>query len=215
MSASTTPTDSPRRASDAARLTVTLDLPTPPLPLATAYTLVRLPGWANGMTGSPPVPPRRLAWSSLRWASLITPKSISTPETPCTVPTAAVMSVRSLSRSGHPAAVSSSPTVTTPAASTSTDLTMPRSVMGRRISGSSTVASAARIAPSRVVAGAVMVAMLRRPGRDRPARDRRCGLADSPPAGGHLSGEPRNWHWTPGADECDYRHGYAARLPTP
>ena len=36
---------------------MTLDLPTPPLPLATAYTRVREPGWANGMTGSAPPAP--------------------------------------------------------------------------------------------------------------------------------------------------------------
>ena len=52
MSASTTPTDRPRAASAAARFTVTEDLPTPPLPEATAYTRVSEPGWANGMSGS-------------------------------------------------------------------------------------------------------------------------------------------------------------------
>src|SRR5213595_3622627 len=52
MSASTTPTFRPRAARAAARLTVTLDLPTPPLPLATAYTRVLASGWANGITGS-------------------------------------------------------------------------------------------------------------------------------------------------------------------
>ena len=40
MSASSTPTVSPRAASAAARFTVTDDLPTPPLPLATASTRV-------------------------------------------------------------------------------------------------------------------------------------------------------------------------------
>ena len=40
MSASSTPTVRPRAASAAARLTVTDDLPTPPLPLATASTRV-------------------------------------------------------------------------------------------------------------------------------------------------------------------------------
>ena len=40
MSASSTPTVSPRAASAAARLAVTDDLPTPPLPLATASTRV-------------------------------------------------------------------------------------------------------------------------------------------------------------------------------
>ena len=40
MSASSTPTVRPRAASAAARFTVTDDLPTPPLPLATARTRV-------------------------------------------------------------------------------------------------------------------------------------------------------------------------------
>ena len=53
----------------------------------------------------------------------------------------------------------------TPAASTATDRTMPRSVIGRRISGSSTVASAAWIADSMVAAGADMRPMLVRPVR--------------------------------------------------
>ena len=52
MSASMTPTLCPAAASAAARFTVTEDLPTPPLPLATASTLVSDAGWANGITGS-------------------------------------------------------------------------------------------------------------------------------------------------------------------
>ena len=52
MSASTTPTFWPEAASAAARFTVTDDLPTPPLPLATAYTRVSEVGWANGISGS-------------------------------------------------------------------------------------------------------------------------------------------------------------------
>src|ERR1700731_1249451 len=51
MSASRSPTDRPRAAIEAARLTVTLDLPTPPLPEATAYTRVSDPGCANGISG--------------------------------------------------------------------------------------------------------------------------------------------------------------------
>ena len=50
MSASTTPTLRPCAASAAARLTVTEDLPTPPLPLATAYTRVSELGLANGIS---------------------------------------------------------------------------------------------------------------------------------------------------------------------
>src|SRR5437660_7100286 len=106
MSASTTPTDRPLAASAAARLTVTLDLPTPPLPDATAYTLVREPGWANGMTGSAPDPPRSLACSPLRCSSDITPKATRTELIPGTEPTAAGMSLLSVARSGQPATVS-------------------------------------------------------------------------------------------------------------
>jgi hypothetical protein len=154
MSASITPTASPRLARAAARLTVTLDLPTPPLPLATAYTLVREPGWANGMTGSAAAePPRSVACKALRCSSDITPKSMLTEVIPGILVTAAVMSVVSLSRRGQPATVSRSSTLTWLSA-TVKPLTMPRSVIGRRISGSSTVASAAWIASSSVGAGA-------------------------------------------------------------
>src|SRR2546421_470938 len=120
MSASTTPTDRPRAARAAARFTVTEDLPTPPLPLATAYTRVLEPGWANGMTGSAAPGPRRLACSSLRCSGLITPKSISTPATAGTALTAAVMSARSLSRIGQPATVSRMPSSATPSRPTDT-----------------------------------------------------------------------------------------------
>src|SRR5688500_5932505 len=116
MSASTTPTDRPLAASAAARFTVTLDLPTPPLPDAIAYTRVREPGWAKGMTTSAPAPPRRADWRALRWASVITPNSTETAVTPATAPTAAVPSEVSLSLSGQPATVRSMPTVTTPVA---------------------------------------------------------------------------------------------------
>ena len=83
MSASTTPTDSPRAASAAARLTVTDDLPTPPLPDATQYTRVSEPGWANGITGSA-ASPRRLRRKAVRCSSLITSSSTRTPRIPGT-----------------------------------------------------------------------------------------------------------------------------------
>ncbi len=71
MSASSIPTDIPRAAIAAARLTVTVDLPTPPLPDAMAYTRVSDPGWANGMTGSRESP-RNCLRSSVRCSSFIT-----------------------------------------------------------------------------------------------------------------------------------------------
>lgn len=52
MSASTTPTLRPSAAIAAARFTVTEDLPTPPLPEATAYTRVSEPGLAKGTSRS-------------------------------------------------------------------------------------------------------------------------------------------------------------------
>ena len=78
MSASTTPTLRPSAAIAAARLTVTEDLPTPPLPEATAYTRVSEPGWANGISRSA-APPRSWVASSSRCSSLITSRSTSTP----------------------------------------------------------------------------------------------------------------------------------------
>ena len=89
MSASSTPTDSPRAAIAAARLTVTLDLPTPPLPDATAYTRVSEPGWANGITGSRESPRSSLR-SSVRCSSFITSRVTLTAPVPGTSATACV-----------------------------------------------------------------------------------------------------------------------------
>ena len=61
MSASTIPTDRPWRAIDAARFTVSEDLPTPPLPDATANTLVSESGQANRISFSA-TPPRSWVW---------------------------------------------------------------------------------------------------------------------------------------------------------
>src|SRR6478609_5626823 len=148
MSASTTPTRSPCCAIATARFAVTDDLPTPPLPDATANTFVSEVGLLNGITGS--APPRSRSVRAARCSGLITPSAIRTSATPSTVRTAAVTSWVMVSRSGQPAVVRSMPTVTSaPAAgvvSTSTDRTMPRSVIGRRISGSSTRVRASRTA---------------------------------------------------------------------
>jgi hypothetical protein len=141
MSASTTPTFWPAAASAAARFTVTEDLPTPPLPLATAYTRVSDDGWANGISGSGR-PPRSWVCSARRCSSLITSRSTRTEVTPGSLLTAAVTSLVMVSRSGHPATVSHTATSTAPSPAMSTFLTMPSSVMGRRISGSSTPSSA-------------------------------------------------------------------------
>src|SRR5690348_16721300 len=141
MSASTTPTFWPEAASAAARFTVTDDLPTPPLPLATAYTRVSEVGWANGITGSD-LPPRSLVCSARRCSSLMTSSWTRTEETPGSLPTAVVTSRVMVSRSGHPATVRYTSTSTAPSAPTLMFLTMPSSVMGRWISGSCTPSSA-------------------------------------------------------------------------
>src|SRR5215472_18711522 len=141
MSASTTPTLCPEAARAAARLTVTEDLPTPPLPLATAYTLVSDAGWANGITGSAR-PPRSWLCNAFRWSSLITSSSTWTPETPGSAVTASVTLEVMVSRIGQPATVRYTPTCTRPPVPTDTDFTMPSSVIGRPISGSLTPASA-------------------------------------------------------------------------
>src|SRR5665811_559663 len=136
-------TRGPSAAIATARFAVTEDLPTPPLPDAIAYTRVRLSVCVNGMTGSG-VPPRSWVRSSLRCFSDITPISTRTPVTPSRALAAAVTSLVRVSLSGHPAVVRSIPTTTPPSSATSTERTIPRSVIGRRISGSMTRASAAR-----------------------------------------------------------------------
>ena len=125
----------------AARFTVTEDLPTPPLPLAIAYTLVSDAGLANGISRSG-APPRSLPCSSRRCSSLITSRSTRTCVTPARLPTAACTFDVIVSRSGQPETVSQTSTRTAPPGPTSTFLTMPSSVIGRWISGSWTPASA-------------------------------------------------------------------------
>src|SRR5262249_38724996 len=118
------------------------DLPTPPLPLATANTRVRDDGSANGITRSVR-PPRSLPCNSRRCSSLITSRCTATPDTPGTADTAAVTSLVMVSRSGQAATVRHTSTGTLPPGPTSPLFTMPGPVIGRRISGSWTRASAA------------------------------------------------------------------------
>ena len=74
MSASMMPTFRSLWAIARARLTVTDDLPTPPLPDAMAKTLVSEPGWANGISRSVRSP-RSICCMSLRCSSDMTPMS--------------------------------------------------------------------------------------------------------------------------------------------
>ena len=138
---------------------MTDDLPTPPLPLATASTLVSDAGWANGITGSAR-PPRSCVCMALRCSSLITSRVTRTPETPGSAVTASVTREVMVSRIGQPATVRYTLTSTRPPAATETDLTMPSSVMGRPISGSLTPASA-DVTCSAVGSGEFMPSMLR------------------------------------------------------
>jgi hypothetical protein len=105
MSASTTPTDRPFFAMAAARFTVTDDLPTPPLPEATAYTRVSEPGWENGITGSGASVPRTVRRSSARCSSLMTSRPTCTEVTPGTAETAVVTRLVIVSRIGQPETV--------------------------------------------------------------------------------------------------------------
>src|ERR1700730_17879517 len=147
MSASSTPTLSPREAIAAARLTVTLDLPTPPLPDATAYTRVSDPGWANGMTGSR-ASPRSILRSSVRCSSFITSRLTLTAPVPGTSATALVTRSEISVFFGHAEVVRYTSTWTPALSSQVTLLTMPSSVIGLRSSGSITLVSAARTADS-------------------------------------------------------------------
>src|ERR1700712_1204578 len=177
MSASSTPTARPFAASAAARLTVTVDLPTPPFPEAMAYTRVRDSARANGM--SLVAPPLRLSRSVPRCSSVITPRVSRTSVTPGTARTAVVTSSVSLSRSGQAAMVSSTVSSTMPFSLTSTESTMPRSVMGRRSSGSLPPASAVR--PALVSASAVTAVIVLASA---------CGCGSACPAAVRLRGEP-------------------------
>ena len=147
MSASRTPTDNPRAAIAAARFTVTLDLPTPPLPDATAYTRVSEPGWANGITGSR-ASPRSCLRSSVRCSSFMTSRVTLTAPVPGTSATAWRTRSEISVFFGQAAVVRYTSTCTPASASTLTLLTMPSSVIGRRSSGSITLPSPARTAVS-------------------------------------------------------------------
>src|SRR6266566_2519592 len=161
--------------------------PTPPLPLATAYTRVSEDGWANGICGSGR-PPRSCVCSARRCSSLITSSWTRTEDTPGSLPTAPVTSRVIFSRSGHPATVSHTSTSTAPSAAMSMFLTMPSSVIGRWISGSCTPSSAwvTCSALGGVVRGEVMtswyVAVLPA-SQAPPAKPARRGTAEAATAG--------------------------------
>ena len=127
-SASKIPTLKPALAVAIAILTVSDDLPTPPLPDAIPITLVKESGCANGINASRP--PLINFFTSLRWASFITPNSISTLVTPSTSLTTEITSERSFSFIGQPAMVKSIVMRAIPDSHV-TDSTIPNSVIGR------------------------------------------------------------------------------------
>ena len=127
------PTRCPRRASSTARFAVTLDLPTPPLPLEIA--MIRVSESGPNCSGRDP---RSLSISARRLAGSMTPTSISTRSTPSTPCAAWRTSASMRSAAGHAAIVSSS-RMRAVSPSMTAEGTMPSSVSGRRISGSITV----------------------------------------------------------------------------
>ena len=85
MSASTTPTSAPSSASAAARFAVSDDLPTPPLPEATAIT--RVDGSSDSLRSSPAGAPDSRCRSAVRCSGVITSNATATDSTPSTAPT--------------------------------------------------------------------------------------------------------------------------------
>src|SRR5436190_6657759 len=129
MSASSSPTEAPLLRSAAARLTATVDLPTPPLPEATAIVCLT-PGRISEGLG------RRKAGRTL--AVIRT----STPVTPTSPPTASSAWDLKRSRTGQAGVVSSNVKLTRPCGLTSSSLIMPRLTTSRPRSGSLIVANA-------------------------------------------------------------------------
>ncbi len=112
MSASRIPTRRPCAANAAARFAVIDDLPTPPLPEATAITRVVGSSWIA--LSSAGLPPRSFVVSAIRSSGLITSNSSFTEVTPSTAPTSrATCSWKEL-RSGQPTTVSAIVTDTSP-----------------------------------------------------------------------------------------------------
>ena len=133
----------PRREKATARLAVSDDLPTPPLPLATAITRVLFETRIPFVRSS--TPPRSFVVSACFSSGLITSKASETDATPGTAPTSSCTWSWNDERSGQPATVRAIITATWPR-SISTDRTISSSVTGRRSSGSITPPSAWKMA---------------------------------------------------------------------
>jgi hypothetical protein len=147
MSASSTPTVRPRWASCAARLAVTDDLPTPPLPEAMATIRV-----VAGMSVSSALSRalnRARAMTFFFCSVVISPKWTRTSATPGRLATRSLMSFMIWARNGQPAVVRAMVTSTSPlCGSISMTCTMPRSTMLSPSSGSITPSRTLRTASS-------------------------------------------------------------------
>src|SRR5215472_1883274 len=130
MSASSSPTRAPDRCSAAARLTATVDLPTPPLPLATAIVCLTPGSISDGWRMNP----------GRTLAVIFT----ATLDTPSIAPTDSSAWVLNRSRTGQAGVVSSNVNATSPALEMRSSLIMPRLTTSRPRSGSTIVDSAAR-----------------------------------------------------------------------
>ena len=124
----------PSAASAAARLTVRVDLPTPPLPEPTQRTFSTA---ASAPLGSPPPRPS-FCCSPLFSLSDRTSKATSTRLTPGRARTASATAVWNWLRIGQPGVVSDTVTATAPSGEISIERTMPSSTMDACSSGSMT-----------------------------------------------------------------------------
>src|SRR3954453_7691537 len=141
MSASSTPTFRPRAARAAARLTVTDDLPTPPLPDAIVTT--RVVGPTDVCSVRWLMLKRARSMATVFSSAVISVQSSSTFWTPRSEPTRERMSRCSCARRGQPAVVRAIVTVTVPLSATVARLAMPSSTMSDPSSGSMTPRRAA------------------------------------------------------------------------
>src|ERR1700686_1679796 len=123
MSASRRPTSAPLLRNAAARLTATVDLPTPPLPDATAMVCLTPGRISEGLGRMNAGRPLAVMWTS-------------TPVTPGISPTRSCACDLKRSRTGQAGVVSSKVKLTLPCGLTSSSLIMPRLTTSRPRSGS-------------------------------------------------------------------------------
>src|SRR3954463_9776978 len=124
----------PSAWSAAARLAVTVDLPTPPLPEPTQTMFLTA---ARAPSGSPPCRPSR-CWSPCFSSWLRTSKPTPTRSTPSSSPTHWTTACWKCERIGHPGVVRETTTSTLPGSGCSIERTIPSETMSLRSSGSMT-----------------------------------------------------------------------------